>query len=407
MVESKSADIIVVGTGAAALSAALTAAHGGASVLMLEKSDKIGGTTAMSGAGLWFPANHLARNAGVEDSPEEALAYLRATAPDGWVQTEDPLWQSYVEAAPGALALIDELTPLEFELTPEPDPMAEAPGGKTVGRMLSPRAIRRSVAGPLGAKIRRSTLPHIFTYVEGHEIKPYAQPVRAGLKLAFTLLGRLLSGARGQGTALVTGLLRGCLDQGVEIRTMTPVTGLQVDDLGRVTGVEIQSGGKTETLHAERGVILATGGFEWDETMREVHFPGPTDRIGSPRTNTGDGHRMAVAAGAALAHMDQANVYATLPTRYEGAIHGMPMTYHGPAHLIVVNRHAKRFASELDYNLGEAIDQRDPDSGETGESAVLDDRGPAVHRPLGHVPLVCPQAARLATKAADNRSARA
>ena len=93
MDESLNADIIVVGSGAAALSAALTAAHGGASVTVLEKSDKVGGTSAMSGAGIWIPANHLAKAAGIADSEQEALTYLRATAPDGWAEDEDPLWQ--------------------------------------------------------------------------------------------------------------------------------------------------------------------------------------------------------------------------------------------------------------------------------------------------------------------------
>lgn len=357
-------DIIVVGTGAAALSAALTAAHGGASVLMLEKSDKVGGTSAMSGAGIWIPANHLAREAGIRDSREEALTYLRATAPDGWAESEDPLWERFVTDAPEALELIDRLTPLEFQLTPEPDPMAEYEGGKTQGRMLSPKAIRRAVAGPFASKIRRSTLPHIFTYVEGHELSPYARPIRAGLRVGLKLLWRLLSGARGQGNALVAGLIRGCLDQGVAIRTSSAVVSLLTDELGAVTGVEVERGGQRESILAARGVVLATGGFEWDDAMREKYFPGPTDRIGSPRTNTGDGHRMASAVGAALDRMDQANVYATLPTHYEGHVHGMPMTFHGPAHLIVVNRNAQRLASELDYNMGEVIDARDPDTGE-------------------------------------------
>lgn len=356
-------DIIVVGSGAAALSAALTAAQGGATVVVLEKSDKVGGTTAMSGAGIWAPANHIARAAGFEDSEAETLEYLRATAPPGWAETEDSLWASYAEAAPKALELIDQHTPIKFEITPEPDPMAEYPGGKREGRMLSPKVIRRGVAGKFGPKIRRSTLPHLFTYVEGHEIRPYAHPIRAVLQLLPKLIVRLLTNARGQGNALVAGLISGCLDHGVEIKTSTPVIKLITDEVGGVSGVMVDGPDGQKELYATRGVVLATGGFDWDDALRETHFPGPFDRIGSPRTNTGDGQRMAADIGAELAHMDQANVYATLPTKYEGHVHGMPMTFHGPRHLIVVNREAKRFGSELDHNLGEYIDARDPQSG--------------------------------------------
>jgi 3-oxosteroid 1-dehydrogenase len=102
-------DIIVVGSGAAGLSAALTASIDGATVLVLEKSDKLGGTSAMSGSAIWIPANHVARAAGIEDSENEALQYLRATAPGGWAEEEAPLWESFVRNAPATLKLIDDL----------------------------------------------------------------------------------------------------------------------------------------------------------------------------------------------------------------------------------------------------------------------------------------------------------
>ncbi len=87
----KEVDVIVVGSGAAGLAAALTAAVGGARVLVLEKSRLIGGTSAMSGAGTWVPANHHMLAAGLDDSPDQALTYLRATAPSGWQEQEDDL----------------------------------------------------------------------------------------------------------------------------------------------------------------------------------------------------------------------------------------------------------------------------------------------------------------------------
>jgi len=352
-------DVIVVGSGAAALSAALSAALGGAEVLVLEKSDKLGGTSAMSGAGIWIPANHLAAAAGIDDSPEEAFEYLCATAPEGWAADEMPLWRQFADQAPAALRMISDHTPIEFALTREPDPMAEAPGGKRGGRMLSPLALRRRVAGKFAAKLRRSTLPHLFTYHEVGKYRAYAHPLRAGIRLLPKLIYRLLTGARGQGNALVAGLVRGCLDQGCRIELGARVVELVQDELGAVIGVVVAQHGKTATTLAKRGVVLATGGFEWDTALREKYFKGPFDRIGSPRTNTGDGQTMAAAAGAQLAHMDQANVFATLPTRYEGHVHGMPFMFHGAKHAIIVNREGKRFVSEYDYNVGEELDARD------------------------------------------------
>lgn len=357
-------DIVVIGSGAAGLSAALAAAVNGARVLVIEKSEKLGGTSAMSGAGVWIPANHLAAEAGIADSEEEALDYLRATAPEGWAEEEAPLWEAFVKAAPKTLALIDQHTPIEFRLTTEPDPMAECKGGKPAGRMVSPMPLRRAVAGPFAKALRRSTLPHLFTYHEVKDYGVYMHPFRAIAKLSPRLAKRVLTNARGQGNALVAGLVRGCLDQGVQIELGCGAEALEQDELGAVTGVVVRRSDGNALIAAERGVVLASGGFEWNAELREQYFPGPFDRIGSPRTNTGDGHELARRAGAALARMDQANVYATVPVQYEGKPHGMPVTFHGARHAIVINRDAERFVSEWDYNVGEAVDLRDPQTGE-------------------------------------------
>ncbi|RVC13813.1 FAD-binding protein [Mesorhizobium sp. M7A.F.Ca.CA.002.15.2.1] len=133
------------------------------------------------------------------------------------------------------------------------------------------------------------------------------------------------------------------------------------DPDSRIAGAEVESKGRRTKIVARRGVVIATGGFEWDAEMRARHFPGAFDRIGSPRGNEGDGQKLAASVGAQLDRMDQANVYPCLPTRYQGQSHGLPMTFQAEPHSIVVDREGKRFVSENAFNIGEAIDARGPD----------------------------------------------
>lgn len=360
-------DVVVVGSGAAGLCAALAAAAGGARVLVLEKAAALGGTTAMSGAGTWIPANHHMLAAGLTDSKDEALRYLRAVAPDGWSEVEEPLWLAFVEHAPETLAFLEAHTPLVFDLVHHPDPYAEAPGGKAHGRMLSPRLISRNILGPWRDRIRPFTRGQLFTYSEMVVGPVLSRPVTTLLRMAPLLAYRWITRRVGMGGALATGLVRGCMNHGVEIIAGTRATQLVMDGgtdgETRVAGVEAVCRGRPLTIRTARGVILATGGFEWDPEFRARYFPGDVGLIGSPRTNTGDGHRMAAAAGAKLERMDQALIYSCLPIRYEGHRHAVPITDVYSPHGILVNRTGRRFMNEGRPNLGVAIDERDPATG--------------------------------------------
>jgi 3-oxosteroid 1-dehydrogenase len=357
-------DVVVIGSGAAGLTAALTASAAGASVLILEKSDLIGGTSAMSGAGTWIPCNRLAREAGLSDSREEALMYLRAASPDGWAAKEEPLWQSFVDHAAEMIDFVEANTPIRYQLLAEPDPQAEKPGGKVAGRMISPFPLSRRLLGALGGKIRRSTLPHLFTYHELVTEDLYHAPVRCFSKSAPRLVSRLVKGERGQGSALITGLLKGCLDHRCLLSLESRVVELIAEKKSVGIGlVKVRVGERTHMVQARRGVVLATGGFEWDGELLNRFFPGGVERLGSPRSNEGDGQKLAQKAGAKLEHMDQANIYPLLPIMYEGRLQGMPVTFQAEPHAIVVNAKAERFVSEYDYNIGEALDRRDASTG--------------------------------------------
>jgi len=356
-------DVLVLGSGSAGLTAALTAAAEGLSVVVLEKTDRLGGTSAMSGAGTWVPANHHAAAAGIEDSVEEALVYVRAGAPPGWAAEEDALWQAFLRAGPDMLRFVEAATPLRFALTPEPDPLRGLPGAKDRGRMLSPLALSRWRAGRFAFRIRRSTIPEIFTYHEAVTTDLYHRPYRTALSLWPRLVWRWLTNSRGKGTALVTGLLRGCLDRGVEVFLGLRAVELTQTPDGTVTGAVVERAGRREVWAARRGVVIATGGFEWDRGLLARHFPGPVDYLGSPDGNAGDGQRMAAAAGAALARMDQATIAPSIPVRYQGRVLAQPVPFHTEPNAMLVNRHGQRFVNELTFNIGEALDARDPASG--------------------------------------------
>ena len=356
-------DVIVVGSGAAGLCAALSAAARGSRVLVLEKSGLVGGTTAISGGGVWVPCHHHQADIGAADSREEALEYIRAVAPEGWHNVEEPLWVAFVDHAPEMLRFVEAKSPLRFAPSMEPDPYVEAPGGMRFGRMVSPRPIP---AWPLGSWRRRIRGPMFspwINYEEVHDNYFYAQAKRTLLRLAPRMIYRMATGKRVMGNALVVGLLRGCLQNGCTIWTDAPAGRLIVDG-GRVAGVALEHGGEPVKVHARNGVVLASGGFEWNEQMMAEHFPGPVEWTGSPSTNTGDGQRMAAAVGARLDRMDQALIFGTTAVPYEGQVRGAPAGDYYLPHSMIVHRHGRRFVNEKEMNIGLAFGERDSETGE-------------------------------------------
>ncbi len=356
-------DVVVIGSGAAGLCAALSAGARGSRVLVLEKSGLVGGTTALSGGGIWVPCHHHQAEIGVIDSREEALAYIRAVAPDGWHNVEEPLWVAFVDHAPKMLAFVEERSPLRFAPSLEPDPYVEAPGGKRFGRMVSPRPIAATPLGPWRRRIRGPMFSPWLNYEEVHDNHFYAQYKRLLLRLGPRMLYRMATAKRVMGNALVVGLLRGCLQNGCTIRTDAPARRLCPRD-GRVAGVEIQCDGETIEVRARKGVVLASGGFEWNARMMAEHFPGPVEWTGSPSTNTGDGQRMAAELGAMLDHMDQALLFGTTAVPYEGHVRGAPAGDYYLPHSMIVNRHGRRFMNEKAMNIGLAFEERDAQSRE-------------------------------------------
>ncbi len=312
--EAAEFDVVVVGSGAAGMTAALTAAHHGLSVVVIEKTDRFGGSTARSGGGLWLPGNEVLRKAGVRDTPEQARAYLAYVAGDG-VPAERQ--RALLEHGPAMLALVRASTPVDFAWVPGyADYYPEAPGGLAQGRSIEPVPLNGRVLGPELAHLNPPYLPArggmAITQADYRWLSLGPRHPRAILATA-KVLGRL---ARTRllrqpllslGQALAAGLRAGLLAKQVPVWLGTPMTELEVTD-GRVTGVQVARDGQRMLIRAARGVVLAAGGFERNEQMRQRYQREP---IGAQWTtgsagNTGDAIAVGEAAGAALDLMGDA-----------------------------------------------------------------------------------------------------
>jgi 3-oxosteroid 1-dehydrogenase len=284
-------DVVVLGSGGAGLTAALTAATNGASVAVYEKAATVGGTTAVSGGIVWIPAHR--RSADGELPVEEAMAYLRAQSL-GFM--DDELVETFVRTGAEMLDYVEAHSELQFEIAEGfPDYKPELPGGRAAGgRSLNAKPFDLSRLGEWRDRI--SSFPADFSNV-GIDAETRAR------------IHASVDNGSGDycvaGTALIAGLLKGLLDVGVIPRTNARAVELIADSTG-ITGVRINRDGKDVRVHAKRGVVLATGGFEWDARLVEAYLRGPMRGAVSPPNNTGDGLRMAMAHGADLANMGEA-----------------------------------------------------------------------------------------------------
>ena len=339
---AESYDIVVLGTGAAGLSAALTAAALGDSVGVFDKAPTVGGTTATSGGIPWIPAHS---RPDVPDPPtvEEALTYLDAQA-NGMMDTE--LVEVYVRGAEPTLEFIEEHSPIRFTVAAGfPDYKPELPGGRPQGgRSFNPSPFD---FGELGEWAERVTVfPKDWSNV-GFDAET---KTRMWGDAAFDSDRDI----RVTGQALIGGLLRGVLDLGVEPRTDARAVRL-VEDGERVTGVVLETPDGELEIEARKGVVLATGGFEWDPELVKAFLRGPMNGPVSPPHNTGDGLRMAMRLGAALGNMGQAwwvPVVKLPGDEFRGKVRSRSVRLErSRPRSIIVNRYGRRFANEAaDYN---------------------------------------------------------
>jgi 3-oxosteroid 1-dehydrogenase len=360
-VSTAEADVLIIGAGAAGLAAALAAHAGGARVNVIEKGAQLGGTAAISGGVVWIANNPQMRSAGLADSAEEALAYF--TSLDHG-EMDPAVLAAFVREGPEALAFLEQAQALKLSIIPGyPDYYLDRPGAKPDGgRALDNELFDFKELGDWAGKV--------FSHGPIQRMMLRETPLggSAGMVEAAELQRRAELDLRGFGQALIGRLLKACVDRGIE-----PVLGCQARRLivegGRVAGAEFETAQGRREIRARRGVVLATGGFEWDQTLKSAFLRGPLDAPASPPGNTGDGLKMAMAAGAGLGNMTSAWWVPTLPLPGADWADGSPraapvLIERTLPHTIMVNRAGQRFCNEAtNYSaLAGAFHQLDPAS---------------------------------------------
>lgn len=331
-------DVLVAGAGAGGLTAALAASSRGATVAVLERGAKFGGSSALSGGQLWIPNNRLARDAGVDDSREAALRYLtrlaRGRAGKGFIE-------AFVDSSPRALDFLIGASPLRPALREnEPDYLPEWDGALKGGRTLDPGLFDGETLG----KEYRNILHNPQYHLPGglHTTSLEFEMLMRGENVPG--LKKRKPSALALGEALVGALRKGTIDAGVPLFLNHRAVGLVMEGR-KVVGLDVRTPKGRKAVRANRGVILAAGGFEWNERMKARHLYAPSENSAGAPTNSGDGISMGVEVGAATWLMDEAWWFTLLlkPGEKRGWLVTSERTLPGS---IMVNREGKRFANE-------------------------------------------------------------
>ncbi|MFO1061070.1 MAG: FAD-dependent oxidoreductase [Dongiaceae bacterium] len=353
-------DLLVLGSGAGGLTAAVTAARRGLSVIVAEKASLFGGSTALSGGWVWIPCNPAARRDGIEDSLEAAETYIRAETGDGF---DAARVRAYLEAGPRMLEFLERETEVRFVADHSfSDYHPDQPGGRRGGRSLVAAPFDGRRLGPHLARLRPPLRQQTFLGLSigsGALLKHFLNVTRSPRSAA--IVARLMLGygvqrlryGRGirlyNGNALAARLARAALDNGVALWLDTTAESLLLAG-GRVVGARLRRAGQPVAVTAGRGVVLATGGFPRDAARRAAHYPAALRCSIAPAENSGDGIRMAEAAGARLQASPRSVAYTAVFSRLpgpEGALFPHFIDRAKPG-IILVDETGQRFCNEAE-----------------------------------------------------------
>ncbi|WP_051956041.1 FAD-dependent oxidoreductase [Beijerinckia mobilis] len=304
-------DVLVVGSGASGLAAAVTAAFHGQKVIVAEKDPVFGGATAWSGGWMWVPCNPLAKRAGIDEDPEAPLTYLRDELGDHF---DEEKVRTFLETGPRMVAFFEEKTALQFEGgTKICDIHGWQPGAGTGGRSVIAAPYDARELGNLLPQLRRPMRettflglgiqagPDLAAFMNmTRSVKAFIHVTRRFGRHVFDLLRYGRATQLVNGNALIARLARSATDLGVRILVSCPVKHLVMDDRN-VCGVVVRKDGLETTIFARQGVILAAGGFPHDIERRKSLFPhmktGAEHWSVTPASASGDGLRLGETIG--------------------------------------------------------------------------------------------------------------
>ncbi|WP_198543049.1 3-oxosteroid 1-dehydrogenase [Pseudofrankia sp. BMG5.36] len=344
-------DVVVVGCGAAGMTAALRAAKRGLSTVVIEKAPTFGGSAARSGAGIWIPNNQVILAAGVPDTPAKAAAYLAAVV-GGDVPAARQ--SAFLGNGPAMISFVLNNSPLRFRwMEGYSDYYPELSGGMPNGRSLEPAMFDGKVLGAELARLNPSYIPvpaGLVIYSADYKWLNIAAVNARGAAVAAEAAARgvaaLLAGQvpLTMGQALAGGLRAGLAAANVPVLLNTPLVDLAVEG-GRVVGAVATLSGTNTTIRAHRGVVVAAGGFEHNASMRgefQAQPIGTSWTVGA-RENTGDGIEAGEEIGAALALMDDSWWGPAIPLPDQAYFCLAERTLPGS---IIVNQAGQRFVNE-------------------------------------------------------------
>ena len=378
-VRAKDHDLIVLGSGGAGMAAALFGAIDGLRVLLIEKTEYLGGATAQSAGMAWIPNTHLSGSVGADDNRENAATYLRRVVGN---HAPEALHRSFLENGPKAVEKLWNHSKVRFHALPyHPDHHSDLDGATVAGRalealpfdgrllagdfeLLRPPAPEQTVLG--GMMVDRNDLGHLWRMARSwasfrHSLRMLLRHVRdrIGHKRGTRLL---------MGNALIARLLYSLRKRRVEIWTSTNLDDLIVED-GRVAGVAVERAGRKQSLRAKRGVVLATGGFNRHPLLRSQLLPPAAAYTPGAPGNTGEAIEVALKSGARLGagNFDNA-LWAPVSVREladgNSVVHPHFTMDRGKPGTMVVNQAGKRFLNEtLSHHLfGHAMVEADRES---------------------------------------------
>jgi FAD binding domain. len=303
-------DVIVVGSGAGGLVAAITASHHGQKTVIIEKSNVWGGSSALSGGGLWIPNNHISRRAGLDDSEEEALSYMMEVIEDTGPASTFERKAAYVKNGHKMVKFLEDLG-MKWVAAPEyPDYYPEKPGGK-IGRSIEADIVDGRILGDYFKTLRKSEIKTPIPLLSGkvHHLPKAFTNARD----FFAVVGMFINGFKYKlkgahplslGAGLCARLMKIALDHNVKLLLSTPLKDLIIEE-NRLIGIEAERNGGPYYIKA-KAVILAGGGFERNPELRKkYHNIGSDWTVASP-DNTGDMLLIAQKHGMDTALLDDA-----------------------------------------------------------------------------------------------------